>query len=84
VATGIAKEVKDAVARVPPFLRRLDRLRLPAEKEPKKVRNFGVLSRIENARLQELYDTLRDEDEEITEGELEELRGLLSKMSAGR
>jgi len=50
------------------FLRRLDRLRLLAEEEPKKVYDFGVLSRIENAALWELCRTFRDENG-LTEAE---------------
>jgi hypothetical protein len=61
------------------FLRRLDRLGFPAEDEPKKVYDFGVLSRVENARFWELYRTFRDDHEELTEAELKEFWMLLSK-----
>jgi hypothetical protein len=46
------------------FLRRLDRLKVSAEDKPKMVHDFGVLSRVENARYWELYHMLRDEDTE--------------------
>jgi hypothetical protein len=61
------------------FLRRLDRLRFPAEEEPKKVYDFGVLSRVENARFWELYRTFRDDHEDLTEAERKEFWMLLSK-----
>jgi len=60
------------------FLRRLDRLRLLAEEEPKKVYDFGVLSRVENARLWELCRTFRDENR-LTEAEDKEFWALLNK-----
>ncbi len=55
------------------FLRRLDKLGLPGEHEPELVPDFGVLSRVEHARFWELYHTLSDEDEEVTEADREEL-----------
>ena len=61
------------------YLRRLDRLRLPAEEEPKLVHDFGALSRVENACFWELYNTLCDEDAEATEAELKEFWRLLNK-----
>jgi hypothetical protein len=61
------------------LLRRLDRLKLPAEEEPKMVHDFGVLSRVENARLWELYYMLRGGDEELTEEEVKQFWSLLSK-----
>jgi hypothetical protein len=61
------------------LLRRLDRLRLPAEKEPKLVHDFGVLSRVENARFWELYYMLRDGEEELTEAETKEFWLLLHR-----
>jgi hypothetical protein len=61
------------------LLRRLDRLRLAAEDEPKKVPDFSVLSRVENARFWELYYTLRGNREELTEAEVKEFWALLNK-----
>jgi hypothetical protein len=61
------------------FLRRLDRLRFPAEEEPKKVYDFGALSRVENARFWELYRTFRDDHEDLTEAERKEFWTILSK-----
>ena len=61
------------------FLRRLDRLRFPAEEEPEKVYDFGVLSPVENARFWELYRTFHDDHEELTEAERREFWMLLSK-----
>jgi len=61
------------------FLRRLDRLRFPAEEEPKKVHDFGLLSRVENARFWELYRTFHDDHEELTEAERKEFWMLLRK-----
>ena len=61
------------------LLRRLDRLKLPAEEEPKIVHDFGVLSRIENARFWDLYHMLRDEDEEMTKDESKEFWSLLHR-----
>ena len=58
------------------LLRRLDRLKLPAEEEPKMVHDFGALSRAENARFWELYHMLRDEGEEPTEDETKEFWSL--------
>ena len=43
------------------------------------VPDFGVLSRVDNARLWELYHTLSGEDEELTEAEFEEFSDLLNK-----
>jgi hypothetical protein len=61
------------------LLRRLDRLKLPAEQEPKMVHDFEVLSRVENARFWELYGMLRDEDQELTEEETKEFWSLLNR-----
>jgi len=61
------------------FLRRLDRLKVPAEDEPKMVHDFGVLSRVENARFWELYHTLRDEEGDLTDEEAKEFWSLLNK-----
>jgi hypothetical protein len=60
------------------FLRRLDRLRLAAEDEPKRVCDLGVLSRVETARLWEFYLTFQDENE-LTEAEDKEYWALLNK-----
>ena len=61
------------------FLRRLDRLRLPADQESEKIHDLGVLSRLESARLWELYRSLDDEGEALTEQEFREFWALLNK-----
>ena len=58
------------------LLRRLDRLRLPGEEEPRMLRDLAVLSRVEKARFWELYHSLRDEDATLTENETMELWSL--------
>jgi hypothetical protein len=57
----------------------VDKLGLPGEDEPELVPDLGVLSHVENARFWELYHTLSDQDEEVTEADREEFCGLLSK-----
>jgi hypothetical protein len=39
----------------------VDKLGLPGEDKPELVHDFGVLSRVENARFWELYDALHQE-----------------------
>jgi hypothetical protein len=58
--------------------RRLDRLKLPVEKEPKLVHDFGALSRVENARFWELYHMLR-QGEELTKDEAKEFWSLWNR-----
>jgi hypothetical protein len=60
------------------FLRRLDKLGLPGEDEPELVHDFGVLSRVENARFWELYDAFR-QDEDLAKDELTEMQVLLDR-----
>jgi hypothetical protein len=60
------------------FLRRLDKLGLPGEHEPELVPDFGVLSRVENARYRELYDAFR-QDEDLAKDELTEMQVLLDR-----
>jgi hypothetical protein len=55
------------------------KLGLLGQDEPELVPDFGVLSRVENARFRELCHTLGDEDEEVTKADREEFCGLLSK-----
>ena len=61
------------------LLRRLDKLGLPEQDEPELVHDFGVLSRVENARLWELHHVLSREDGEATEAEREEFSDVLNR-----
>ena len=54
------------------------KLGLPGEDEPELVPNFGVLSRVENARFRELYDAFR-QDEDLAKDELTEMQVLLDR-----
>jgi hypothetical protein len=56
----------------------VDKLGLPGEDEPELVPDFGVLSRVENARFWELYDAFR-QDEDLTKDELIEMQVLLDR-----
>jgi hypothetical protein len=56
----------------------LDKLGLPREDEPEWVPDFGVLSRVENARFWELYDIFR-QDEDLAKDELTEMQALLDR-----
>lgn len=56
----------------------MDKLGLPGEDEPELVRDFGVLSRVENARFWELYDALH-QDEDLPKDELTEMQVLLDR-----
>jgi hypothetical protein len=56
----------------------LDKFGLPGEDEPELVHDFGVLSRVENARFRELYEALR-EDEDLAKDELTEMQVLLDR-----
>ena len=56
----------------------MDRLGLPGEDEPELVPDFGVLSRVENARFRELYDVFR-QDEDLAKDELTEMQVLLDR-----
>jgi hypothetical protein len=56
----------------------VDKLGLPGEDEPELVHDFGVLSRVENARFWELYDVLR-QDEDLAKDELTEMQVLLDR-----
>ena len=60
------------------FLRRVDKLGLPGEDEPELVPDFGVLSRVENARFRELYDAFC-QDEDLAKDELTEMQALLDR-----
>jgi hypothetical protein len=56
----------------------LHKLGLPGEDEPELVHDFGVLSRVENARFWGLYDTFR-QDEDLAKDELTEMQVLLDR-----
>ena len=56
----------------------MDKLGLPGEDEPELVLDFGVLSRVENARFWELYDAIR-QDEDLAKDQLTEMQVLLDR-----
>jgi hypothetical protein len=56
----------------------LDKLGLTGEDEPELVHDFGVLSRVENARFRELYDAFR-QDQDLAKDELTEMQVLLDR-----
>ena len=56
----------------------MDKLGLPGEDEPELVPDFGVLSRVENARFRELYEALH-QDKDLTKDELTEMEVLLDR-----
>ena len=51
---------------------------MPGEDEPELVPDFGVLSRVENARFRELYDAFC-QDEDLAKDELTEMQVLLDR-----
>ena len=56
----------------------MDKLGLTGEDEPELVHDFGVLSRVENARFRELYDAFR-QDQDLARDELTEMQVLLDR-----
>ena len=56
----------------------MHKLGLPGEDEPELVPDFGVLSRVENARFRELYEALH-QDKDLTKDELTEMEVLLDR-----
>jgi hypothetical protein len=56
----------------------VDKLGLLGEDEPELVCDFGVLSRVENARFWELYNAFR-QDEDLAKDELTEMQVLLDR-----
>ena len=56
----------------------MHKLGLSGEDDPELVHDFGVLSRVENARFWELYDAFR-QDEDLANNELKEMQVLLDR-----